>query len=265
MTHHKDKTVGVIGGLGPEATLDFYSKLIRKTQATNDQDHLQVIINSNPKVPNRQEALLGNGPSCAPSLIHSAKALEKAGADFLVMVCNTAHAYEHHIRSAVNLPFISIIKESVEACMNQMPVARRVGLLAADGCLAANLYQAEFMQKDIDCITPTAADQAELMELIFNIKANQHNASTSLRMAGVAQNLINSGADVVLAACTEVPLVLKPDTLAAPLISSTDALVDSVLNFAKMPHELFESHWFYSQNDRLRRQPFIHSSAMINA
>ncbi|MEM9774460.1 MAG: amino acid racemase [Chloroflexota bacterium] len=260
-----EKTVGVIGGLGPEATLDFYAKLIQKTQATSDQEHLQVIINSNPKVPNRQDALLGDGPSCAPSLIDSAKALERAGADFLVMVCNTAHAYEHHIKSAVPLPFVSIINESVQACFHNMPIMQRVGLLAADGCLAANLYQTEFKRAGVECLTPTDANQQELMELIFQIKANDHDLGTSLKIEQLAQNLIDQGADVILAACTEVPLVLKPEILSVPLVNSTDALVDGVLAFAKSGDGAFKPPWFTSKNDRQSRHAFITSSTMINA
>ncbi len=115
MSFKQEQTVGVIGGLGPKATLDFYAKLIEKTNAASDQEHLQVIINSNPKVPNRQHSLSGTGPSCAPHLIDSAQSLKRAGADFLVMVCNTAHAYEDDIRRATHLPFISIIEASVQA------------------------------------------------------------------------------------------------------------------------------------------------------
>ena len=89
MSNKLEQTVGVIGGLGPKATLDFYSKLINLTAAETDQVHLHVIINSNAKVPNRQSALSGKGPSCAPELIQTARALENAGADFLVTVSYT--------------------------------------------------------------------------------------------------------------------------------------------------------------------------------
>ncbi|MEM7800896.1 MAG: amino acid racemase, partial [Chloroflexota bacterium] len=139
-----EKVVGVIGGLGPKATLDFYSKVLDKTVANQDQDHLQVIINSNPKIPNRHTSIAGTGPSCIPSLIESARSLERAGADFLVMVCNTAHAYEDVIVSATSIPFISIISESVKACLAKKPGLSKVGLLAADGCLDADLYQEKF-------------------------------------------------------------------------------------------------------------------------
>ncbi|MEM8856880.1 MAG: amino acid racemase [Chloroflexota bacterium] len=265
MSHKKEKTVGVIGGLGPEATLDFYAKLIQKTQASSDQEHFQVIINSNPKVPDRQQALLGDGPSCAPSLIDSAKALERAGADFLVMVCNTAHAYENHIKSAVSLPFISIIKGSVQNCFIKMPIMERVGLLATDACLAANLYQNEFRKAGIECITPSADNQQRLMDLIFRIKANDRNFGMSLAMEEIAQSMIDQGADVILAACTEVPLVLKPDALPVPLVSSTDSLVEAVINFATSTDEDDVQHLFSTRHSQHGEIPYLTTSSYINA
>ena len=230
----QEQTVGVIGGLGPKATLDFYAKLLERTEASNDQDHLQVIINSNPKVPNRQSSLDGTGPSCAPHLIDSAQALKRAGADFLVMVCNTAHAYENDIRQAIDLPFISIINESVNACLRKNPSLKKVGLLATDGCLNASLYQKCFAEHGVECITPDTFDQAKLMNLIFRIKANDRDLAIEFEMEHLAQTLIDEGAEIILAACTEVPLVLQDSFITAPLISSTDVLVDAVLAYAKV-------------------------------
>ena len=227
-----EKTVGVIGGLGPQATLDFYSKLLEQTAANADQEHLHIIINSNPKVPNRQQSVAGTGPSCIPSLVSTAQALERAGADFLVMVCNTAHAYEGAIRRATNIPFISIIEESVIACLNENPTVRRVGLMAADGALEANLYQNKFAEAGVEVVLPNKSAQAQLMNLIFRIKANDRDPSIGWEMRALAQELFDQGAEMILAACTEIPLVMDQSQLAWPLISSTDALVEATIAFA---------------------------------
>lgn len=251
MSLKQDQTVGVIGGLGPKATLDFYAKLIEKTNAASDQDHLQVIINSNPKVPNRQYSLAGTGPSCAPHLIDSANSLKRAGADFLVMVCNTAHAYEDEIRQATQLPFISIVESSVQACLDKNPNIQRVGLLAANGCLDANLYQKSFEKYGIECVTPNQFDQAKLMKLIFRIKANDQDLSIALEMEHLAQSLIDQGAEIILGACTEVPLVLQEQYISAPLISSTDALVDAVVNYAQIESNISSFDPFYIKHQQL--------------
>lgn len=113
------RVVGVIGGMGPAATLDFYAKLIAATPATREQDHLRVLIDSNPGVPDRNLALAGGAPSPeaapGPVLADMARGLERAGADLLVMACNTAHAFEADIRRAVAIPFVSIITETADA------------------------------------------------------------------------------------------------------------------------------------------------------
>lgn len=237
MSHfNREKTVGVIGGLGPKATLDFYGKLIERTEAQTDQDHLQVIINSNPKVPNRHQSIAGTGPSCIPSLVDSARSLKDAGADFLVMVCNTAHAYENVIRAATGLPFLSIIDESVQACTEFNPGLRKVGLLAADGCLSAGLYQNRFSDNGIESVLPTNEEQAILMELIFRIKSGERGPLISMQMESLAQSLIDRGAEVILAACTEIPLVLNDANISQPLINSTDALVEAVIRYVGQPN-----------------------------
>lgn len=228
-----EKTVGVIGGLGPEATLDFYGKLLQKSNAKTDQEHLHVIINSNPKVPNRHASIAGTGESAAPGLVGSATALETAGADFLVMVCNTAHAYAPDIQAATGIPFISIIDSSIDACLAANPQMKQVGLLAADGCLDANLYQTKFAEKSVHCLLPNEQDQADLMHLIFRVKANDNAPDVKVGMKAIADKLIAQGADVILAACTEVPLVLEESDLSKPFVTCTDALVDATIAFAK--------------------------------
>ena len=138
------KTLGVIGGLGPAASADFYAKLIERSPATSDQDHLHVIINSYPQVPNRNEAIAGTGPNPGPALAKSAKALEAAGAEVLVMVCNAAHAFQADIEAAVSIPFISIIDETRNYTLKHFPNIDTVGLLAASACLDAKLYHQAF-------------------------------------------------------------------------------------------------------------------------
>ena len=133
------KIIGVIGGLGPAATLDFFGRIISKTKALRDQDHLRVIIDNNTKIPDRNAALRDNDPEPGLAIAATARGLEIAGADFLVMACNTAHAYAREIRAAVTIPFISMIDETVAATLALSPRPKRVGVLGVDGCLAAKI------------------------------------------------------------------------------------------------------------------------------
>lgn len=223
------KTIGIIGGMGPAATVDLFNKLVEATGAETDQDHLRILIDNNPRIPNRNDAIAGAGPSPAPHLAASARGLQQAGADFLVIACNTAHAFQADIEAAVTIPLISMIEATTDAAGN----VDRVGVLAADGCRGAHLYHRAFEQRGVTPLFLDDATQAEFMKLIFRVKAGHTGADVQRRMESMAQHLYARGAKAIIAACTEVPLVLASDALAVPLINSTDALVSRAIAFAK--------------------------------
>ena len=209
------KTVGVIGGLGPAATLDFFAKVLAETKADSDQEHLHLLIDNNPKVPNRNEAVAGTGPSPGPMLAASARALEQAGADFLVMVCNAAHAFQWDVTEAVGIPFVSIIEETVAATLAELPDVKTVGVLASSGCLDSSLYQKAFAEQDVTTLVPTGGDRDTFMTLLYRIKAGDKDVKGD--MLELANSLITQGAEAIIAGCTEVPLVLfEADLKRAP-------------------------------------------------
>jgi aspartate racemase len=143
------KTVGVLGGMGPEATVDFMAKVIALTPADKDQDHIQMLVDHNPTVPNRQAAILGEGEDPGPVLADMARRLESAGADFLVIPCNTAYGFRDSVENAVDIPLVSIIDVTIDAVGELAPGARSVGLLATDGCLQASVYQNAMKANDL--------------------------------------------------------------------------------------------------------------------
>lgn len=214
------RTVGVLGGMGPDATVDFMSKVIAATPAKKDQDHLRMLVDSNPHVPNRQEALLRGGEDPGPALAAMAKGLEAAGADFLVMPCNTAHAFKDAIIAAVDIPLVSIIDVTVDACA----AASSVGVLATDGCIASNVFQHALDERGLHAVLPDESELKELMRLITRVKAGDQGADVGESMRAVAEALVARGATAIIAGCTEIPLVLKPEALDVPLVSSTDVL-----------------------------------------
>ena len=230
--------IGVIGGLGPEATHDFFGKVLAHTHARSDQEHLHLIIESNPKTPNRNDAIAGRGPSSGPALAAMGQALERAGADFIVMACNTAHAFEADIRAAVSTPFISLIEEVVADVRRNYPQAGRVGLLAAQGCLDSNIYHAAFRRNGIVVIQLDAASQADFMKLLYRIKSGERDAAVSCSMKLLAERLVANGADVLVAGCTEVPLVLAAGENSRPLIDSTDVLAKRCVIYARRTEPL---------------------------
>ncbi len=236
-----DLTVGVLGGLGPDATLDFFGRVLALTGARTDQEHLRILIDDNPKVPNRNEAIAGTGPSAGPALVAMARGLETAGADFLVMACNTAHYYEAEIRAAIHVPFVSIIAETMASLAAGWPEARRVGVLAAGGCRQARLYEKALVERRIEPVVPDDAEQAGFMELMYRIKAGDRGPDVRAGMREIGEALIGRGAETVLAACTEVPLVLGDGDLSRPLVDSTAVLAQATVDYAKRRRALPEA------------------------
>jgi aspartate racemase len=219
------KIVGVIGGLGPAATHDFFGRIISKTKALRDQDHLRLIIDNNTKIPDRNAALRRHDPEPGIALAATARGLEVAGADLIVMPCNTAHAYEAEIRAAITVPFISMIAETVADTLALAPRPKRVGLLAADGCLAAGLYQSALKAEGAAPVTLDAEAQARFMDVVYQIKSGEIGEAQRAAMFSLAETLSAAGAQAVIAGCTEVPIVLSQDDVFMPLVSSTDVLV----------------------------------------
>lgn len=225
------KTIGIIGGMGPAATIDLFAKLVAATPAKSDQEHFRVLIDNNPRIPDRNLALAGKGPSPAPHLAEGARTLERAGADVIVIACNTAHAYAADMAAAVQIPILSMIDATVDAA--RAAGASRVGVLAGDGCLRAALYQDAFAAQNIEVLLLPEEIQRMFMELLYRIKGGDFDEGVSVGVVEMANSLVDRGADAIIAACTEVPLVLSADALAVALISSTDELVSRVIAFAQ--------------------------------
>jgi aspartate racemase len=220
--------VGVIGGMGPDATVDFMAKVIGLTPAAKDQDHVRMIVDHNPRLPNRKLAIIGNGEDPGPILAAMASGLEKAGAEVLVMPCNTAHAFAGPISEAVSISLVSIIDVTVAACEDYGVV----GILATDSCLRCNLYQDALAAKGIDAVQPDSEQLAEFMRLITLIKAGDRSESVVGELRHIAESQVASGAQAIVAGCTEVPLVLSDSMLDVPLISSTDELAKATVRIA---------------------------------
>ena len=226
------KNVGIIGGMGPAATVDLMARIIRLSPVRSDQDGIRMLVDNNPHVPDRNKAIAGTGPSPAPILAAMARGLEVQGADFLVMACNTAHAFEQSIREAVHIPFLSIIEETIDAVTALSPRPQRVALLAAAGCLDAGLYQKAFAAAGIQTLVPEEQLRDDFMRLVYDIKAGDTGASARQRMKLLATGLIGRGGEALVAGCTEVPLVLGPGDVSCPFIDSTERLAQAVVDLA---------------------------------
>ena len=206
--------------MGPDATIDFLSEVVSLTEAGRDQDHIPMLVDNNTKVPNRQAAILGDGDDPGPIIGQMGRRLEAAGADFLVMPCNSAHAFLEPLAELTTIPLISIIEVTADACKDYSSV----GILATDGCLEFGGFQQALRHRGITPVVPYAPDVAELMRLITCIKAGDKGPEVQRSMRDLAGTLVERGARAIIAGCTEIPLVLGDGELPVPVISSTRAL-----------------------------------------
>jgi aspartate racemase len=226
------RTIGILGGMGPLATADLYTKIIRATPARTDQEHLPVIIHADPTVPDRTQALLHGGEDPMPWLIHGAENLARAGADFIVIPCNTAHAFLDQIRAACPIPIVDMIDESARAVTALPAEVSQAGILATSGTVAANLYQSALARHGVQYRVPDDEHQELVMETIALVKAGAIDGQTVEPVSRAARWLEAAGAGALLAACTELPVVLHQQLVQVPLIDPTDVLARAAVRFA---------------------------------
>ena len=208
--------LGVLGGMGPAATLDFLTKLQAFTPARNDQDHIRVLVDINPKVPDRNVA----GSGAGPVLAEMAGALAGAGADVLAIACNTAHAHADLIQRASGLPLIDMIETAASAVGDLG--ARRVGVIGTKGAL--RLYREYLAAQAMGLVSLDAERQDEFMATIYKIKGGDLGPAVRREMAGYAADLAAAGAEAVIAGCTEAPLVMSAADLRVPFIDPGELL-----------------------------------------
>ncbi len=214
-----EKVIGVLGGMGPEATLDCFAKIIKGTPAAKDQNHLRVIIDCNPKIPDRTAAICGQGESPVPAMLDSARGLATVGADLIIIPCISAHIFLKELRRQIGIPVLSLIDAATEAIARYRPQVKAVGLLATTGTLRGGLLQKRLDQSGIATLIPTESDQSKVMEAIYGIKGSQSPAcrrKARLELIEVAARLTEKGAQGIIAGCTEIPLELRPEDLNVP-------------------------------------------------
>jgi len=228
-----EKIIGVLGGMGPEATIELFAQIVRRTRATKDREHLRVIIDNNPKVPDRTAAILHGGESCLPELARSARALKRAGADFIVIPCVTVHYFHGALQKRTSLPVLHIVEETVKRIRKTHPRARRIGVLATTGTIRAGLFQEALAATRSEVLVPSEDTQQNVvMKAIYAIKAAGATDEARTLVHQAAHELVARGAQVVIAGCTEIPLVLKDGDLPVPVVDPIAILAEAAIEHA---------------------------------
>ncbi|MFB9848347.1 aspartate/glutamate racemase family protein [Oceanisphaera arctica] len=225
-----EQTVGVIGGMGPEATVDLMRRVIAATPAWDDIDHIHMLVDNNPKVPSRIKALIeGTGESPAPFMAKMARGLERAGVDFLVIPCNTAHMYYPEVVAAVSIPVVNILDVTVQHVKRCQPNIRKVGMLASTAVENIRLYHDKFDVEDVETLFPSPEHQDNVMELIKRVKAKTHDADILARYHEAAEDLKSRGAECLVLACTELSVISDKLTTDLPVYDASQLLAEHIV------------------------------------
>ena len=221
------KRLGVLGGMGPAASAEFYVRLTKQTPARYDQEHLQVIIWSDPTIPDRSTSLLLGDDRPWPKLSTGILGLKDAGCSHIVIPCNTAHLWYDRM-TALGVPITHIV-DSVAAELAELNV-KTVGILGTQGTIATGLYQNMLSKQGWHCIIPTEIELTKFVQPGINlVKAGNMSAAHDMFIPAI-DHLINQGAQAIVLGCTEIPLAITENSYKnIPLINSIDSLVQAVL------------------------------------
>jgi aspartate racemase len=218
------KLLGVLGGMGPLATVDFLQKLIEETPATRDQEHIPVIAYSVPQIPERPPAIIGNGASPLPHMLEGVRTLKRAGATAIAIACNTAHYWYDELARGGGVPILHIADAACDAFSGRAIV--RAGLIATDGTIAAGFYQSRLSARGIECLLcEDSSQRTQVLPAIECVKRNDLAGAHALALAA-AQRLLARGAQAIILGCTEIPLAIDhaPGAVGAQCVDATRAL-----------------------------------------
>ena len=233
-----EKIIGILGGMGPEATADLFYRIIRATPVKRDQDHIRTIIYSDSKVPDRTPAVLGVGEDPVPEMLMAGKALEGAGADFIIIPCNTAHFFIDRLREKLDIPILHMIEMTAEMVGRELPQVKKAGLIASDGTLKSGVYDKFFNKVGVDILAPSGEMQEEAMKAIYeHIKTGNLEDGRELVMK-ISESLMEGGADMVICGCTEISLVLKDGDIAVTVVDPLQVLAETAVQIGLGKKEL---------------------------
>lgn len=233
--HELPFKLGIVGGVGPAATVDFMGKVVASTPAGRDQDHIKMVVEQNPQIPDRTASLLNDETDPTMAMYATCKRLESAGANAIAIPCNTAHAFVERIQEHLRVPIVNMLTETIDWIRQTYGRDKTIGLLATSGTVASQVYHQAASRFGLEIVVPAPDYQKLVMEAIYGergIKAGFTEGLCRDQLLIAAEHLSEVGATVLILGCTELPLVLSHCD-AYELSGRTVALVDPTLILAR--------------------------------
>ena len=222
------KKLGVIGGMGPEATSYYYDQVIRHTDAHRDQDHIDMIILSHASMPDRTQAIeSGDDDRLLADMKKCVQTLEYAGCENIAIPCNTSHFFYEAIQSFTSIPIIHMPREAVKFASDEFAVGssiNRIGVMGTDGTIESGVYGSECESRGIEPVYPSSSRQHDVMSLIYDdIKAGRN--PDFAKFERVLEEFAAKGCDCVILACTELSVLKKHRAMPSNVLDAMDVLV----------------------------------------
>lgn len=228
------KTIGIIGGMGPLATVTLFSKIVTKTAATSDQEHARIVVDNNTTIPDRTDHILNGGADPIPHLIESARLLENAGADFLIMPCNTAHNFYAQVAEVIEIPFLNMITETVQRIKKEHPAGSKIGLLATEGTVASEIYHRLFNAEGFQIVVPEKDMQEKVSRFIYDVKGGGDKSGGMLLQAA-ADALFDHGCVSCILGCTELSVGHDQYGFVGNFVDPLEVIAEQAITYAGYP------------------------------
>lgn len=230
------KIVGIIGGMGPMATVDLFKKIVDHTPANSDQDHVRVVIDNNTDIADRSSYILNGGINPATEILSSARNLISIGAKVLIMPCNTAHYFYDEVCSSIDnigtdIKFLHMIEETANHICNLPTDKRKVYLLATQGTYSSKIYDTVFEAKGVELVKPTPEIKSRVMDMIYDYKKGTFNY-TSSDLNEVLNDALSKGASSIILGCTELPLIFDKLNIKENTIDPTEILAKKAIELS---------------------------------
>lgn len=228
--NQQKKTIGILGGMGPEASSYFYNLLIKlahkKYKAVQDTDFPPVLIYNLPLF-GFDETGIVDADLVQKQLVVGVQKLEDAGSDYIIIACNTVHTFYPTMQAAVKVPIINIVEETIDEVVRQGYT--RVGIISSQSTKDLALYTNACLAKGLQPFSIDEKQQEKLNEIILHVMAGTQGPADTEILKGVIESLVSCGAQAVILGCTELPLAIEQSDVSTPIFNSNAIVLDRAL------------------------------------